>query len=130
MYTAIQHPTLDREIIINKSMGLRHKWLLALSVASLAFYFSGPALRYVDAAAAVVDIGILSLPILSALALLGFIGISTWLSHLLWPSFRRFRQHHFEHHFTTLEPWQKIAFYMAGFFLLLYACIACLAALL
>ena len=84
----------------------------------------------VDAAAAVVDIGILSLPILSALALLGFIGISTWLSHLLWPSFRRFRQHHFEHHFTTLEPWQKIAFYMAGFFLLLYACIACLAALL
>jgi len=130
MYTAIQHPTLDREIIINERMGLRHKWLLALAMASFAFYCSGPALRYLDAAAAVVDIGILSLLLLSVLALLGFIGISLWLSNLLWPSFRSFRKQHFEHHFKTLEPWQKIAFYMAAFFLLLYACVACLAALL
>ena len=130
MYTAIHHPTWDGVTKIKDSVGLRQQWLLALSIASLAFYCSGPVLRYVDAAAAVVDIGILSLPLLSVLALLGFIGISLWLSNLLWPSFRLFRKHHFEHHFKTLEPWQKIAFYMAAFFLLLYACVACLAALL
>jgi len=103
-------------------------WLLAFSIAFLSFYTAGPLLRFVDPSSAVLDMGALSIPILAALCLLGFIGLSLWLSGLLWPVFRQFRKYHFEHQFKSLEPWQKIFFYMAAFFLLLYACVCCLAA--
>jgi hypothetical protein len=130
MYTTIHQPALGRYSIVNERQGFRRKWLLALFIAGFAFYSSGPVLRYMDTAAAVIDIGALSLPLLAILTLIGFIGISLWLCNLLWPTFRTFRKHYFEHQFKTLKPWEKIAFYMAAFFLLLFACIACLATLL
>lgn len=103
--------------------------LLAAGLLPLGlFLYSGPLLRLADPTAAVVDIGALSLPLLGLVSGLGFVSISHWLLGLLWPVFRDFRNHHFEPIFKSLRPWQKIVLYLGCFFLLLYAFVACLAA--
>lgn len=94
----------------------------------LLFFLAGPLLRLADPTAAAVDIGALSLLLLGLVSGLGFITVSHWLTGLLWPVFRDFRKHHFEPFFKSLRPWQKILIYLGCFFLLLYAFVACLAA--
>lgn len=108
----------------------RRQMLLPLGfwMAVVLFLFCGPLLRLVDPVAAVVDLGVLSLLLLGLLAGVGFIAASSWLLGLLWPVFRDFRNHHFEPIFKSLIPWQKIVIYLGCFFLLLYAFVACLAA--
>ncbi len=103
---------------------------LALSCAFIfiLFLYCGPLLRRADPVAAVVDPGVLSLLVLATLSLLLFISISLWLLGLIWPVFRDYRRYHFSSNFKSLTPWQKIAFFMVAFFLLLFAFICCLAA--
>jgi hypothetical protein len=100
--------------------------LPALLIAFLLFFQSGPLLRGLDAAAAVVDIGVLSLLLLAILALLAFVSLSHWLLQLIWPVFGHYRKFHFDNNFKSLLPWQKIIFYLSAFFLLLYALVLCL----
>lgn len=105
---------------------------LALLISILGFFFilhqSGPVLRLLDPVAATVDLGVLSFPLLAVWSLLLFLAVSRWLLGLLWPVFRDFRRYHFEPIFKSLLPWQKILFYLACYFLLLYAFVLCLAA--
>ena len=102
--------------------------VLALLALLTMFVLSGPVLRWLDPVAGVVDFGILSLVILGLLAGLACVVISQWLLGLLWPVFRNFRKYHFEPIFKSLLPWQKILFYFGFFFLVLYALVACIAA--
>lgn len=113
----------ERGLVIPRRMGAA-----SLPLLLLLFLYSGPLLRLIDPTAAVMDIGALSLPLLALVAALGFVAISHWLLGLLWPVFRDFRKHHFEPIFKSLRPWQKIILYLCCFFLLLYAFVACLAA--
>lgn len=106
-------------------------WLtLGVTGFLILFMYSGPILRAADPAAAAADPGILSLIVLAVLALLAFIALSLWLLGLLWPVFRDYRNLHFKINFKTLLPWQKIMVYLLSFFLLLYAFVACLSAVL
>lgn len=101
---------------------------LVITALLILFMWSGPLLRLIDPLAAAPDIGVLGLTLLGLLSGLVFIAISHWLLGLLWPVFRDFRNYHFEPIFKSLLPWQKIIIYLACFFLLLYAFVACLAA--
>lgn len=104
--------------------------LFALTMAFLLiFLFCGPLLRLIDPVAAVVDVGALSLLLLSLLAGLCFVAVSHWLLGLLWPVFRAFGRHHFVPVFKSLLPWQKIVIFLGCYFLLLFAFVACLLAL-
>lgn len=105
------------------------KMVLSCLVALLLFLYCGAVLRYMDPAAAPLDTGVLSLPLLAILILLVFIAISLWLLGLIWPVFRKFPLTHFENQFKSLDPCQKICCYLAAFFLLLYAFIGCLHAI-
>lgn len=104
-----------------------HLWLAWLG-AFAVLNWSGPLLRYLDATAAVVDIGAASLALLALAAAIGFVNVSRWLLGLLWPVLRDYHRHHFEPNFKSLLPWQKITFYLVIFFGLLYAFVCCLAA--
>ncbi len=106
------------------------KLALAGTTALLLLIYCGPLLRSADAAAAPVDLGILSLAVLAVFAFLLFISISLWLMGLLWPVFRDYRKYHFSSNFKSLAPWQKIFFYLSTFFLLLYAFVYALEAVL
>lgn len=90
--------------------------------------WSGPLLRMADHTAAVVDLGALSLVLLAAVALAAFLAISHWLLGILWPVLRPYQKEHFTHNFKSLQPWQKITFYLVIFFGLLYAFVCCLLA--
>lgn len=96
----------------------------------LLFMYASPLLRKLDPLAAVLDLGIISILFFSLLAYLTFIAISHWLLDILWPAFRTFYQQDFTHTFQKLPSWQKIIIYLISYFLLLYACIILLAALL
>lgn len=101
---------------------------IPIILVGTVWLWSGPLLRLIDPVAAVVDLGVLSLLLLGLLSGVGFIAASLWLLGLLWPVFRDFRNYHFEPIFKSLLPWQKIIIYLCCFFLLLYAFVACLAA--
>ncbi|WP_257667476.1 hypothetical protein [Parapedobacter tibetensis] len=101
---------------------------IATLVALLLFMQAGDLLRFMDSTAAAVDIGVLSLILLALLATLGFIAVSRWLLGLLWPVLRDYQKYHFESNFKSLQPWQKITFYLVIFFGLLYAFVCCLVA--
>lgn len=102
-------------------------WLV-LPLVVLTFIISGPVLRLVDPFAASPDIGILGLLVFGILSGLAMVIISRWLLELLWPVFREFRKHHLEPIFKSLLPWQKLIIYLACYYLLLYALVACLTA--
>jgi hypothetical protein len=114
---------------INKP-NTRFRLAATIATALVLFMYSGPLLRSADPAAAPVDPGILSLVLLAALALLAFVSISLWLLGLLWPVFRDYRKYHFSSNFKSLAPWQKIFFYLSTFFMLLYAFVYALSAVL
>ena len=103
---------------------------LAIAIVALAllFTFAGPLLRQLDPTAAAVDIGVVSLVLLALLALALFVGVSRWLLGLLWPVLRDYHHHHFTPNFKSLQPWQKLGFYLVIFFGLLYAFVCTLAA--
>jgi len=94
----------------------------------LLVVYIGPLLRLADTTAAVVDIGVLSLVLLAAVALATFLAVSRRLLGLLWPVLRDYQRNHFSNNFKSLSPWQKITFYLVVFFGLLYAFVCCLAA--
>lgn len=103
---------------------------MALFVAGLValLAWSGPLLRMADPTAAVVDLGALSLVLLAVVALVAFLSVAHWLLGILWPVLRHYPKHHFPHNFKSLQPWQKITFYLVIFFGLLYAFVCCLLA--
>ncbi len=106
-------------------------WLATtIAAALILFMYSGPVLRHADPAAAPADPGILSLLLLAILALLAFVSISQWLMGLLWPVFRDYRKYHFSSDFKSLLPWQKIVCYLFTFFMLLFAFVFGLSAVL
>lgn len=123
-------PTWSPETGAFRTISVKATKPVGLVVAALLilFVWSGPLLRLIDPLAAAPDIGVLGLVLLGLLSGLAFIAISHWLLGLMWPVFRDFRNYHFEPIFKSLLPWQKIIIYLACYFLLLYAFVACLAA--
>lgn len=101
---------------------------VAIAVMAALFILAGPLLRGLDPTAAAVDIGAVSLVLLALLALAAFIAVSRWLLGLLWPVLRDYQHHHFTPNFKTLQPWQKLGFYLVVFFGLLYAFVCTLVA--
>ncbi|RQP15264.1 MAG: hypothetical protein EAS52_15695 [Parapedobacter sp.] len=101
-----------------------------VAVSALAFLFihSGPLLRWLDPTAAAVDIGAISIVLLALAAVASFIAVSRWLLGLLWPVLRDYQRYHLSNNFKSLQPWQKISFYLVIFFGLLYAFVCSLAA--
>ena len=109
--------------------GSRHLYLTAVIAAmAVLFIYAGPLLRWLDPTAAAIDIGAASLVLLALLALALFVAVSRWLLGLLWPMLRDYQRHHFSPNFKSLQPWQKIGFYLVIFFGLLYAFVCTLAA--
>lgn len=106
------------------------KLAAALVFFFLLFWYGGPALQQADPAAAVADPGVLSLVLLALLCLLTFTALSFWLLGLLWPVLNDYRKYHFQKNFKMLLPWQKLLFYLSAFFLLLFAFVCCLLAVL
>lgn len=106
-------------------------WKLPLCMLGLLILqvWIGPLLRIVDPTAAVVDIGALSLTLLAVVALAVFVGVAHWLLGLLWPVLHQYGKHHFSNNFKSLQPWQKITFYLVIYFGLLYAFVCCLVAI-
>jgi len=123
-------PTWSPETGAFRTISVKATKPVGLVVAALLilFVWSGPLLRLIDPLAAAPDIGVLGLTLLGLLSGLGFIAVSHWLLGLLWPVFRDFHNYHFEPIFKSLLPWQKVLIYLACYFLLLYAFVACLAA--
>ena len=110
-------------------VGRRLPYLTVTTVAMAAlFVYAGPLLRGLDPTAAAVDIGAASLVLLAMLALAIFVAVNRWLLGLLWPVLRDYQRHHFSPNFKSLQPWQKIGFYIVIFFGLLYAFVCTLAA--
>lgn len=109
---------------------LGYAWKLPIFILGLLTLqvWLGPLLRVVDPTAAVVDIGALSLVLLAVVALAVFVVVAHWLLGLLWPVLRHYYNHHFPNNFKSLQPWQKITFYLVVYFGLLYAFVCCLVA--
>jgi hypothetical protein len=63
-------------------------------------------------------------------AVLCFVSLGRWMLRLLWPVYARFAREDFDGVFNSLLPWQKIKLYVGSFFLLLYAFVLVLWALL
>lgn len=103
---------------------------LILLAALVCFFYGLPLIRLADPAAGIIDAGVLSLLFIALLALLVFVAASLCLQGLIWPGLNKYRKQYFQQHFNSLQPWQKILFCMGAFFLLLYAFVCCLAAVL
>lgn len=131
-------PHLGSPRNIKARFGVRHliynpasiPWRLIGTVVALFILFekAAPMLRLIDPTAAVLDIGSFSLVLFGALALVTFLSVAHWLIGLLWPVIRQYQKHHFHNNFKSLQPWQKIMFYLIIFFGLLYAFVCCFAA--
>ena len=105
---------------ITGELSLRHKIGVALVFLLSLFLFSGTLLQIIDPSAGVLDIGILSILLLSLLGGAVAIFASLWLQEILWQPFKFFRKQFF-HHFNQLTSWQQSILYFSVFFLLLYA---------
>lgn len=114
--------------LYNRFWANRLAMVLCFAGLLSALIWSGPLLRMADPTAAVVDLGALSLVLLAVVALVAYLSVSHWLLGLLWPVLRDYPKHHFSHNFKSLQPWQKITFYLVIFFGLLYAFVCCLLA--
>lgn len=84
---------------------------ITLLLFFLLFVQSGDWLRSIDAAAAPIDIGILSIFPLLLLTLLLLLGLTLITQEWLWPAFADFRKHHFTQHFNSISPWQQFKVY-------------------
>lgn len=86
---------------------------------SLAGFLIFPWLsRRLDATAAPVDPGVLSLVLTALLAFLIFKSVTWWVIRIIWPVFAEYSELHFERNFKSLVPLQKVLVYL-GFYLAL-----------
>jgi len=96
-----------------RSMPRPFPWpLVGVPLLLILFLYLGPLLWWLDATAAVPDIGVLSLLVLAALAVGFFWLLAAWLA---WVFFRRlagFGRVDFRSSFNALEPWKQIGCYL------------------
>ena len=89
-----------------------------LSLTLLIFVAFPWLVRWIDAGAAPVDPGALSMILMALLAFLTFKAATWWLIRIIWPVFAEYSSQHFERNFKSLLSWQKVLIYL-GFYLLL-----------
>ncbi|HLR00429.1 MAG TPA: hypothetical protein VK102_08630 [Sphingobacterium sp.] len=99
---------------------------LTFLILLIMFLYAGRVLQFIDPAAGILDIGILSLFPLGLIGGVLSIYFSTWLQELLWKPFRMFRKQ-FHSNFNQLTSWQQCILYFSVFFLLLYGLLWALA---
>lgn len=98
------------------------KYMLGIVSLLLAiiFIFIGSTLQFLDPAAGILDLGVLSLLYFGLMAGLVFICCCTWLQEYLWKPFKYYRQDIY-FHFNQLSSWQQSILYFSVFFLFLFA---------
>lgn len=101
---------------------VKHYLFKYLVLLTLFFTLIGKALVFVDPAAGVLDIGILTVAVFGLLVGVAAILCSLWLQELLWQPFKVFRNK-FQSHFNQLTSWQQCILYFSVFFLMLFACL-------
>lgn len=105
--------------------------LLTILMATLgAYLFITPVLRGIDATAAPLDIGSLSIILFAGLAVLVYLKLCLFLLHRCWPVLGEYAAEHFERTFKSLFSWQKVCIYLGFLLLLLYAFVLTLTAVL
>lgn len=87
---------------------------------TIIFLFVGSILQFLDPAAGILDLGVLSLLYFGLMAGLVFICCCTWLQEYLWKPFKYYRQDIY-FHFNQLSSWQQSILYFSVFFLFLFA---------
>ncbi|MFB2118445.1 hypothetical protein [Parapedobacter sp. 2B3] len=95
----------------------------------ILFLYLGPLLWWIDATAAVPDIGVLSLVVLAALAAMFFWLLAAWLA---WAFFKRlagFDREDFRSSFNTMKPWKQMGCYLSVSLSLFWGLVVVLAAL-
>lgn len=98
------------------------KYMLGIVSLLLAiiFLFIGSTLQFLDPAAGILDLGVLSLLYFGLMAGLLFICCCTWLQEYLWKPFKYYRQDIY-FHFNQFSSWQQSILYFSVFFLFLFA---------
>lgn len=108
---------LGENIILVK---LKSYLISNLVILTLLFTLIGKVLVWLDPAAGILDIGILTVAVFGLLVGVATILCSLWLQELLWQPFKSFRLQ-FNTHFNQLTSWQQCIIYFSVFFLLLFA---------
>src|SRR5690606_10843422 len=78
----------------------------------ILFLYLGPLLWWLDATAAVPDIGVLSLFVLAALAVGFFWLLAAWLVWFFFKRLAGFDRVDFRSSFQTMKPWKQIGYYL------------------
>ncbi len=108
----------------------RLTWPLLLAILLLLFIHSGPLLRLLDPAAAVLDAGLLSVLLLALLATLLFGLAARLLLYLVAPAVAGRARESYRRTFQLLSPCQQICVYAASYLGCLFAFVGVFTALL
>lgn len=103
--------------------------LVGVPLLLILFLYLGPLLWWLDATAAVPDIGILSVLVLAALTIGFFWLLAAWVA---WAFFKRlagFCRGDFHSSFNSLKPWKQIGYYLLLLFSLFWGLVTALVAL-
>jgi len=103
--------------------------LVGVPLLLILFLYLGPLLWWLDAKAAVPDIGVLSLLVLSALAVGFFWLLAAWLVWVFFKRLAEFDRVDFRSSFNVLEPWKQIGFYLLLLLSLFWGLVVALGAL-
>ncbi|HWK58466.1 MAG TPA: hypothetical protein VNQ80_14070 [Parapedobacter sp.] len=103
--------------------------LVGVPLLLILFLYLGPLLWWLDATAAVPDIGILSVLVLAALAVGFFWLVAAWLACVFFKRLTGFDRGDFHSSFSVLKPWKQIGYYLLLLLSLFWGLVVALVAL-
>ena len=103
--------------------------LVGVPLLLILFLYLGPLLWWLDATAAVPDIGVLSIVVLAALAVGFFWLLAAWLAWLFFKRLAEFDREDFCSSFNSMKPWKQIGYYLLLLLSLFWGLVAALIAL-
>lgn len=103
--------------------------LVGVPLLLILFLYLGPLLWWLDATAAVPDIGVLSLLVLAALAIGFFWLLAAWLVGVFFKRLAGFDRADFRSSFQTMKPWEQIGYYLLLLLSLLWGLVVVMVAL-
>jgi len=104
--------------------------LVGVPLLLILFLYLGPLLWWLDATAAVPDIGVLSLVVLAALASGFFWLLAAWLAWIFFKRLAGFDRVDFRSSFNAMKPWKQMGCYFLVLLSLFWGLVVALVALL
>src|SRR5690606_13597298 len=99
----------------------QHKLSIMLILSTLIFILSGDALRQVDITAATIDLGVLAVLPLAAIAVISFMMLTQWIIAWQWPVLDEYQRNFLERTFKSLLSWQKVLIYFSFYLAILFS---------